>query len=419
MPTKLPPELISLIISNFDGNGDRRVLKNICLSSSLLLKSAQSILFRHIHLGPGQWGRDAADTIDYGEKLLELLRKSPRILSYIREVTISDFGQAYSSFEWLTKGLKLAEALNMLQVERLTSFSFQRHYKAKWLLLCSEVREAVVRLCKAPSLERLSIRTAPLALLGLCVPSLKHFEAGNAEVGEDHQIPPITRSSCIALESLRLFHVFDLDGYVQYLLNPTSHINLSSIQTLDITAVIPSDHGHTSTLLKACQHSIKAFRFEPQTDNPPDIEPNLSKCSVLSHLEISLDVTAIDGLGRRDAIRWLAGYLDKEIPNTNAIEILRLNLDFDLFDVPGGLTGETGNTIYLYTSQIGILLSSARRFPKLRDVQIAITSDNVWDADVEEIREFIWGALGTALRERGILTVTASPQIASNQAQHA
>lgn len=321
--------------------------------------------------------------------------------------------------EWLIKGLKLAAALDKLQVERLESFSFQRHHQAKWHLICPEVREAVMTLCKAPSLERLSIRTAPLALVGLCAPSLKHLESTNAEVVEDDRIPGSGRSSGPVLETLQLMHAHDLDRNAQYLLDPTSQLDLSNLRTLNVTAFIPSDHRAASSLLKSCQGTLRSFHFQPTVDIMTDLpvgQVSLVTCNALSHLEISLDTTAFNGLRKREALGWLAESIDSHISlDGNVIETLRLNLQFDLFDGFGDLRGATGNMIHHYVSRIGLALSSARRFPKLCDVQVAIKSSNSFEDDGEEIREFIWDALGTALRERNILTVIAFPHYLFSQ----
>ncbi|KAF6757683.1 hypothetical protein DFP72DRAFT_890357, partial [Ephemerocybe angulata] len=276
---------------------------------------------------------------------------------------------------------------------------------AQWYILPFDVRIALASICRSACLVELSIRHVPLTLLGVCGPSLKRFEARDAEARDDGNISSVSRlaSEEIVLDSLRLRHYFDLDKHVAYLVDPANKIRLDGLTKLDIFAACPEDHACASDLIARCRESLETFAFDPCSSiSETGFEGtfvDLSGCTSLTSLELHLDVTRPDPRGERHCLHWGASFLSKIPPTTsNNIRSLFLSLRFDLSDVPGELTGYTGNQLYGYLRTIGVTVTDSistknRKWSALEKVKVEVQSSNPNDDDVEEIETWVLNAM--------------------------
>ncbi|KAF5340347.1 hypothetical protein D9611_007928 [Ephemerocybe angulata] len=402
LPPRLPIELLSLLPTFFDAQRDAKVLKTLSLTSQLFLKPCQTLLFNHIILTSPTPNATIPDGAYPGAKFFNLLERSPKVSRYIQKLTVSNTALAYG---WLPNDMALARALKKLDPNQITAFCLRNNRRAQWYFLPFDVRIAFASICRSACLVELSVREVPLTLLGVCGPSLKRFEARDAEARDDGNISSVSRlaSEEIVLDSLRLYHHFDLDKHVAYLVDPANKIRLDGLTKLDILAASPEDHACASDLIAHCRDSLRTFVFDPYSEiSEPGIEGasvDLTDCTSLTSLELHLDATCPDPEGERHCLHWAASFISKIPPTTsNNIKSLFLSLRLDLSDVPGELTGYTGNQLYYHLRTIAVTVTDSistnnRKWKALEEVKVDVQSSNPNDDDVEEIEAWVLDAM--------------------------
>ncbi|KAF6757704.1 hypothetical protein DFP72DRAFT_890439, partial [Ephemerocybe angulata] len=364
LPPRLPIEVLSLIPTFLDAQRDAKVLQTLSLTSQLFLKPCQALLFNHIILASPTPNATVLEGTYPGAKLFNLLERSPRSRDTFRN-------------------------------SPLTGFCLRNNRRAQWYFLPFDVRIAFASICRSSCLVELSIREVPLTALG----------PRDAEARDDGNTSSVSRlaSEEILLDSLRLYHHFDLDKHVAYLVDPANKIRLDGLTKLDILAASPEDHACASDLISHCRDSLRTFVFDPCSEiSEPGIEGasvDLTDCTSLTSLELHLDATCPDPEGERHCLHWAASFISKIPPTTsNNIKSLFLSLRFDLSDVPGELTGYTGNQLYYHLRTIVVTLTDSinsknRKWKALEEVKVEVQSSNPNDDDVEEIEAWVLDAM--------------------------
>ena len=260
----LPPELISHIVSCIDSR-DTSTLQSLSLTSTHFVAPSQSLLFSHITLS----GSDTQDTnpspSSPSKKLLSLLKSTPRIIGYIKHLTISDAEGGYSS--WLPNENTLLEVVNCLNLSSLKSFSIIRHFNATWLLLAPDVKRALLKILSgACNIEELELKHVPLSLLSSCSSKklkglrLFHPQVASVESIEAFAGDISNEKRRVQLERLNMWHQWDLDQLTNWLLGAQSHINLTGLRVLDVVAMRPVDYSEITKVLKVCR-ALQEFKM--------------------------------------------------------------------------------------------------------------------------------------------------------------
>jgi hypothetical protein len=422
----LPLELTLFVISNIEVE-DQESLRSFSRTSSVFLEPCQRILFSHIHLRTFQFASSQGATP--GARFLDLLLSSPRLIPYVKRITISDFDNPWAS--WLPNDLKLVEALDKLDLKKIETFDLKRNYRAKWVLLSQPVRRVIVEICQSPALVDLSLSWAPLALVSVCGPSLKRLRAHDCATGAyAADITPIRRSMDISLENLQLYHPFDLAGVIKYLSDPSTQVRLEHVRTLHVRASVGDDYSRLPNLIQHCQSTLEVLKLEPCTDTSgflsstcaPDSDDvtvdgvvdalRIPSCPRLTELDLEVDATTPNASGERTCLAWTARAI-AHIPPSNSIKAIRLQLSFDLSDVPGELNGATGTVLFSSLRSISTSIVKPGSFPHLKNLDVEIHSTNPDDDDVESIRTWIIGALAMT-PERDLLRLKAFPRTSSD-----
>ncbi|TEB29918.1 hypothetical protein FA13DRAFT_1814991 [Coprinellus micaceus] len=401
----LPLELTLFVISNIEVE-DQESLRSFSRTSSVFLEPCQRILFSHIHLRTFQFASSQGATP--GARFLDLLLSSPRLIPYVKQITISDFDNPWAS--WLPNDLKLVEALDKLDLKKIETFDLKRNYRAKWVLLSQPVRRVIVEICQSPALVDLSLSWAPLALVSVCGPSLKRLRAHDCATGAyAADITPIRRSTDISLENLQLYHPFDLAGVIKYLSDPSTQVRLEHVRTLHVRASVGDDYSRLPNLIQHCQSTLEVLKLEPCTDTIDGVADALRipSCPRLTELDLEVDATTPNASGERICLAWTARAI-AHIPPSNSIKAIRLQLSFDLSDVPGELNGATGTVLFSSLRSISTSIVKPGSFPHLKNLDVEIHSTNPDDDDVESIRTWIIGALAMT-PERDLLRLKVFP----------
>jgi hypothetical protein len=261
MPDNFPPELLLRIFENL--REDRATLLSVANASVRFRTAAQQILFSDLVLEPRKWSRSPYVP---GVRLAKLFKISPRIASYVRGITIvDDPSDTFDGASWLSRDTALAGAFKSLSLDKIRRFTLRRGFRTQWLQLNKPIKQAIMTICRSPSLTSLSLFWAPLRLIDLCGPSLRHLNMRqvDANVDVEHDSP---RTAPIRLQTLRLAHDFDLPPLIEFLLDTkTNQIDITGMTKL---YVLPSqiwDHEEMPRLLKACSSTLEVFAFEPSS----------------------------------------------------------------------------------------------------------------------------------------------------------
>lgn len=408
MAISLPLELVLLVASHVEREKDMDTLKVLSSTASLFRDLLQRAIFSHIVLTTPSSAN--ATKFTPGERLLELLSSNPKLIPLVKRITISDFDNPWAS--WLPNDLKLAEALDKLDVKKIEGFTLRRNYRASWLLLNHSVRRVIVEICRSPALVDLSLSWAPLALVHACEPSLKNLTAHDCSVGAyAADIAPSRLNAHISLESLKVYHEYGMESVINSLLNPPSQIRVDALRAVHITISEIDDYLHIPMLLERCKSSLEALTLVPSTDlSSADIASSeytvqLNDFPMLRTLVLDVDATTPSFSGERMCLPWTASMLCS-LPRNSNLEVIRLKLTFDLSDVPGGTDGEAGRLSLHELRAFGNLVNQRESFPQLKTVEVEIHSTNPDDDDVDAIKEWVLDALAI-LPERNVLNLKA------------
>lgn len=262
----LPAEVLSRFVLALDAEKeeDLKTLRSLAVTSSVFLQPCRSRLFYHIKLDhfKNQTRLEPAPNCKTpGEKILDLVNGSPWVAKYVKKISI--FDAFYTS--WLTDDLKVAEALNKLNLEQIEHFVLHRSYRSKWVMLPSPIKDLIVKICQSPVLVSLSVRVVPISLLGVVRPTLKDLEILEATIANSSDyIEPVPRDSPLNIRSLHIQHAHDLDGNIKWLVNSEKNgVKVDGLEKLVVNFTSGRDHGRVSKLLEVCKTSLKTFGFAP------------------------------------------------------------------------------------------------------------------------------------------------------------
>ncbi|KAF5329174.1 hypothetical protein D9611_013178 [Ephemerocybe angulata] len=250
MESQLPQDVLTIIPSFIDAGNDQISLRNLCLASSIFLCPCQSILFKNILLS----GTNKSSPTT-GQRLLELLERSPHIVKYVKSVNICEAPPLFNRESWLSTDRALPEALNKLDIKRITSFSlclYGGNSRYPWQRVLPATQASIIEICPSTSLMELSLQQAPIPLIGLCGPSLKRLSVQDADLSTMSAVAiPRTQRNSKAKILLAHLHLgetsqyTDFARYFPYLTDTENRIELDRVKQIyvkgeDVTRIAPT-----------------------------------------------------------------------------------------------------------------------------------------------------------------------------------
>ncbi|KAJ3550783.1 hypothetical protein NMY22_g219 [Coprinellus aureogranulatus] len=407
MVSSLPVELLLLVIAHIDKE-EKASLNSFSQTSSAFLDLCQRFLLSRIVITDRTDSQNPTlRSVTPGEHLIGLLRSSPRLIPYVKEITISDASNPWDS--WLRDDLKLVEALHLLELTKIERFELRRNHRGTWLELEPRVRWVIVEICRSPALVGLSLWYSPLQLLNACGSSLKYLRAHECQtVVGDTDIASTLHSCQKSIESFRVYHSFDLARVIQFLFETPNQIStVDKLREVHITASTTVDYSHMRRLFRRCRWSLEKLTMGLCTESAvTDLTPFHFGFPGLAVLTYKLEVTAPNAVGDRLTLPWLATTLCG-MPERCLIHTIRLELSFDLRDVPGGLSAPS---IYICERGLrlfGDSLGKPKYFPRVKSFEVEVYSSN--PDDVESIREWVLKAL-TIPQQKKMLKLKILPR---------
>ncbi|TFK28654.1 hypothetical protein FA15DRAFT_753339 [Coprinopsis marcescibilis] len=271
---ELPTELVQEIMGNLAYN--RPTLMSSALVSPTFRDVCQQMLFVELTFPSILF----CDQILLGARILPILKASPRIVSYIQSVSISDGPILQRNYRpvaasRLADDSDFAEVLNLLSLQgRVKNISFS---DLRWSKLPSTTRNTICVLCRSRSIQTASIRTSPFQLTGLFGQSLKHLTI-SLSVSEFCSLlassPLETATPPSQLQSLHISLCnfpgqSTLTNIVNFLLDPAATIGIHGLRDLYIKRgpMIGGgsdmyDPDAVKRLMSACGSSVETFAFE-------------------------------------------------------------------------------------------------------------------------------------------------------------
>ncbi|KAJ2915881.1 hypothetical protein MD484_g4539, partial [Candolleomyces efflorescens] len=407
MPGNVPPEILSRFVLHLDPDDEDglEALKTLAITSSVFLQPCRSVIFHHIKLD--DWRNHTnMNAPSPGEKLLNLVNSSPWVAKYVKKISIFDV--LYAS--WLSNDLKVAQALNKLNLEQIEHFVLHRGYRTKWLMLPAEIKAVIMKVLQSPALVNLSVRRTPMALLGIVQPTLKHLELLETVANSDEYIKPVPRDSPLVIRTLHIQHAHDLSGNIQWLVDRANPVKVDALEKLSLVATNDEDCRHIPMLLEACKTSLKTFEFEPfaqvcqsspepsslthqyylltqRAANPRSHFFDIAACTALDTLSVTVGVAVANFEGDRNCLEWTSNFISS-ISKSNLTRI-HLLLEWDLSDAPGDIENTTDsrffNGLAHYLRILGIAACNSQKYPCIRSLDVEIKSTNPVHDDTPHI----------------------------------
>ncbi|KAJ2936524.1 hypothetical protein H1R20_g570, partial [Candolleomyces eurysporus] len=418
MPRILPPEILSRFVRFLDADEeeDMHALKTLAITSSVFLRSCRSGIFYHIKLEDTKnqtRSHPSSDRKSPGEKVLDLVNSTPWVTKFVRKISIYDVSQP----SWLSNDLKVAEALNKLNLEQIEHFVLHRGYRTQWRQLSPEIKAVIMKICQSPALVRLSVRRTPMSLLGVVRPTLKHLEVLETAASPDEHIKPVPRDSPLSIRTLQIRHAHDLGGNINWLVDSAKNeVRLDSLEKLHFLSTSEKDHDRVPMLLEACKTSLKILNFDPHPaiSDPRSHFFDIAICTALETLFVKVDVTTPDIEGRRNCLEWTSNFISR-ISKSNVIRI-HLLLEWDLSDAPGDIE-DTSRSLFFsslahYLRTLGTAVCSTQKYPRIQELDIELKSTNPVGDDTPHIERFVKQAL-ERIPTPDLVTLRAQPHAPS------
>ncbi|KAH6909403.1 hypothetical protein BKA70DRAFT_1221661 [Coprinopsis sp. MPI-PUGE-AT-0042] len=368
MPADLPEEILLQILEAL--REDRSTLFSAANVSARFRTAAHQILFSDLVLQPPKL---SGAVYAPGERLAKLFETSPRIASCVRGITIvDDPSDAYDGVSWLSRDTALARALNALPLNHIQRFTFRRGYRTQWLQLTKPIKQAIMNICRSPSLTSLSLFWAPLRLVDLCGPSLRHLNLREVDANTDVECDA-PRTTPIRLETLRLAHDFNLPTLIDFLLDTkTNKIDITGITKLYVLANQIWDHEEMPRLLEACSPTLEVLAFEPSSTAKGKEGSKQGTFSIadlprLRKLAVRVQAANYEEDGYLDPLPWVIDLINT-LPPTSILNTLHLQVSFDLEKIDNGGVGSTS------WSRLDRTLPNRQLLPNLKCVELDLFS---------------------------------------------
>ncbi|TFK28657.1 hypothetical protein FA15DRAFT_753342 [Coprinopsis marcescibilis] len=302
---ELPTELVQQILGNLAH--DKPTLMSTSLASPTFRDICQQMLFKEIKFTSAVF----CDQILPGAKLLPILKGSPRIVSYIQSVSISDghiIRQNYRpvAASRLANDSDFAGVLNLLSLQgRVKDISLSN---LRWSKLPSTTRKAISVLCRSRSIQTASIESSPFQLTGLFGQSLKNLKI-SLSVSEScsplagsplEKASPPSQLQSLYISLCNFRGQPKLTKVVDFLLNPAAMIELHGLRDLYINRGSMTGEGSDTyhpdavkRLLSACGSSLETFTFEAEGNPIQQVALDLSPLTNLRKICIGWSDTGI------------------------------------------------------------------------------------------------------------------------------
>ncbi|RXW16827.1 hypothetical protein EST38_g9013 [Candolleomyces aberdarensis] len=410
----LPPEILSrfVLFLYADEEEDIQALRTLAVTSSVFLQPCRSVIFYHIKLDDMKNQtrlHPNPNRKSPGEKVLDLVNSAPWVAKYCKKITIYDV--FYTS--WLSNDLKVAEALNKLNLQQIEHFVLHRGYRTQWLLLSPEIKAVIMKICQSPALVRLSVRRTPMSLLGVVRPTLKHLEILETVASPDEYIKSVPRDSPLSIQTLHIQHAHDLGGNIEWLVNSAKNdIRLDGLEKLHLVATNSDDHSRVPMLLEACKTSLKTFNFDPypEISDPRSHFFDVAVCTALETLSMRVEATTPDFEGERNSLQWASNFISR-ISKSNVIRI-HLLLEWELSDAPGDIENTSPSLFFsslaYYLRTLGTAVCNTQKFPRIQELDIELKSTNPVSDDTPHIERFVKQAF-ECIPTPDLVTLRAQP----------
>jgi hypothetical protein len=268
---QLPQELIDTIIENL-GEWALRSCSLVC--SSWLLSTRRRLFPRIVLVPPHNSG---PRPLLYGQRLHNLLLKSPHIATYIRELELYE-GQSIKDLAWIGSDQSLPLVLGMLK--DLTRIELRR---LEWNTLPPALRQSIQNVLALPSLQFLKMEHSNFASLDDFSALLSHAKSltdlSLGDINTHHRFweplslegssqrrdakePEVYSHRRTPLLNLHLI-TDDFSWFVDWVLGSQSPLDVSRVHTLHLNYICPSAVHNVNRLLHAIGDSLKCFKFYP------------------------------------------------------------------------------------------------------------------------------------------------------------
>ncbi|KAF8809288.1 hypothetical protein BYT27DRAFT_7222526 [Phlegmacium glaucopus] len=309
----LPQELIDAILNHVN---DRQTLKACSLVASSFVPQSQRHLFHTIDLD-ALTPRKKAYT-----RFVRLLTLNPLLGTYVRSLRLGDDSDEFGSYRsWLIHAKNLPQLFQHLTRLEAFSLTFNDSDEMDWKSIPAEIRSALGRLFRLPTLQAVSlefIRGFPIhLLLGLTL--LKQLSLSCVDVDSNDVV---VHSHSVS--ELRELH---LRGTPPPTIAAISHCLSQSSSTLRRLAITPTlESGFCSAvsdLMIAVGSNITHFEWLPSIHFSPSSVPiDISQLPHLRHLKFIISFRKFHLRDHFDEMLHILGPISTDI--NNKIEIIEL-----------------------------------------------------------------------------------------------
>ncbi|KAJ3550800.1 hypothetical protein NMY22_g209 [Coprinellus aureogranulatus] len=403
MSYALPLELILLLIPIL-GNSERDEdsLKNFSLTSSVFRIPCHQVLFSHIRLLPSLSQKAGKCTL--GERLLDLLSSSPAIASYVRRVTISDYDHP-----WLQTDMALGQALDKIDLSQIEGFVFQGDWlRSHWDALPVTTRTVIIKICRSPSLQELSLGHVPFELVNVCGPSLKHlriYDCGiESEEADLADIMSAQQLSAIELDHLRFYHYLG-QGIRSFILK-CPKVRVDRLGILDVKMRWSGEHHEVFSLVQRSRSTLETLVLEPCTAirDVSDVF-SIEDCPRLATVHLIVAANTQNSNGETLGLPWATSFIYK-IPPLNGIREIHLSLHFPTTG-NCSLDRDTQVTLLATLNSLGSRISAPTAFPQLKAFRVHIRIPNPTQDDIKNVHGWAMRQLSHP-QSRNLLHLTVS-----------
>jgi hypothetical protein len=262
----LPQELLLKILESV--GDDTTTVRNLALVASTFAGACQKHIFTTVTIRPPIQPFVVSApprTAVRRAEALACIAAHPTLRNHVQAIAILD--EYTGPFKSWLKDPDLGRSIRQLsEATTITRFTFRRHVADPALeyAISDDLMIAISNFCRSPTLQSISLlNNAPLHLLDLCGPSLRHLV-----LEEEKDFSKSAQSSerllPLTLASLRLCRRTPLAAIADWLLDESRLIQLGELHRLSVNLARLDESPQLTRLLASCP-AIEALDIEAGT----------------------------------------------------------------------------------------------------------------------------------------------------------
>ncbi|KAF9255757.1 hypothetical protein L218DRAFT_1081675 [Marasmius fiardii PR-910] len=393
----LPLELIIHVLSFFDAEDDREILKSCALVSSSWTPIVQAGLFRDLilkHTSPRHedYFEISTQKIDAYNTLIEQIDRNPRLSTYIQYVSLNNFERLGRSMSMtcIQQEQREREAICNLLL-KLTNVRSLRLFRCGFN---DDFHEALFHIFGLPTLTRFEVifarYTSMRDLLLIFSIAINLKEVNLVNIGfESRSLPSaqetlrIAAPQSIHLSNL-LLNLIPLDHIVPFFSEPHCPIDFSSLRTLRLHRAKVFDYDMTAQLLCLVGHKLQHLEL-----HGPD---RVSEGKDNVHLGYTPNLQSLTLLNLRqtlnyNSVPWIESLFPIAIAQKGPIVPSLRTITFEIVaDTPNLLLRGAGSAPWSPLKAVDALFSSNKsslQLPLLERARVVVSTPNeVLDPDL-------------------------------------